>query len=266
MHSVTRTALKKLFSDPRFNVMDGLDVYIGDYSKPDPIDPAIVRTLVQARYIFNPPATRVNAEGYVEDVPAASRGGGGDNRTRSPTAQPAAGAAPGAHRRCRYRRARAHTGDAAAIGTGAQDNEHRRSSTVPFCTCNGTMPLDATRSRARSSCPTLRVAHDAVPEGARALSPTRVARRRRRRLHAGAAAVRRRRRKRPARRRRSASSTSARPPAGRPRRAPRRRRSPRCSPLAALPDPEPVPRVSYQSEGQLLIVGPRMPRCTGRTR
>lgn len=62
-------ALKKLFSDPRFNVMDGLDVYIDDYSKPDPIDPAIVRTLNQARYIFNPPPTRVNAEGHVEDVP-----------------------------------------------------------------------------------------------------------------------------------------------------------------------------------------------------
>ena len=66
---VKRDALKRLFSDPRFNVMDGLDVYIDDYSKPDPIDPAIVRTLVQARYIFDPPATRVTAEGFIEDVP-----------------------------------------------------------------------------------------------------------------------------------------------------------------------------------------------------
>ena len=67
--AMKRGALKKLFSDPRFNVMDGLDVYIADYSIPDPIDPAVVRTLTQARYIFNPPATRVNAAGYVEDVP-----------------------------------------------------------------------------------------------------------------------------------------------------------------------------------------------------
>jgi len=67
--ALRRGALKKLFTDPRFNVMDGLDVYIGDYSKPDPIDPAVVRTLMQARYIFNPPPTRVTAEGYVEDVP-----------------------------------------------------------------------------------------------------------------------------------------------------------------------------------------------------
>ena len=32
-----RKALKTLFRDPHFNVMDGLDVYIDDYSKPDPI-------------------------------------------------------------------------------------------------------------------------------------------------------------------------------------------------------------------------------------
>jgi hypothetical protein len=29
--------MRKLFSDPRFNVMDGLDIYIDDYSKPDPM-------------------------------------------------------------------------------------------------------------------------------------------------------------------------------------------------------------------------------------
>jgi hypothetical protein len=32
-----REALKTLLQDPRFNVMDGLDVYIDDYSKPDPL-------------------------------------------------------------------------------------------------------------------------------------------------------------------------------------------------------------------------------------
>ena len=31
--------MKKLFADPHYNVMDGLDVYIDDYSKPDPIPP-----------------------------------------------------------------------------------------------------------------------------------------------------------------------------------------------------------------------------------
>src|SRR5438067_2836641 len=67
--SLKRTALKKLLRDPRFNAMDGLDVYIDDYSKPDPIDPDVVSKLMQARYIFNPPQTRVNEAGVVEDVP-----------------------------------------------------------------------------------------------------------------------------------------------------------------------------------------------------
>ena len=35
--ALRRQALKTLFSDPRYNIMDGLDVYIDDYSKPDPL-------------------------------------------------------------------------------------------------------------------------------------------------------------------------------------------------------------------------------------
>jgi hypothetical protein len=34
---VRNLAMKKLFTDPHFNVMDGLDIYIDDYGKPDPI-------------------------------------------------------------------------------------------------------------------------------------------------------------------------------------------------------------------------------------
>jgi hypothetical protein len=67
--SLRRAALRKLFRDPRFNVMDGLDVYIDDYSKSEPIPPEIVERLVAARNIFFPPQTRVNAQGHVEDVP-----------------------------------------------------------------------------------------------------------------------------------------------------------------------------------------------------
>ena len=69
--SVKRQALKQLFRDPRFNVMDGLDVYVDDYSQPDPISPEVVRELMQARYVFDPPQTRVTGDGTVEDVPAA---------------------------------------------------------------------------------------------------------------------------------------------------------------------------------------------------
>lgn len=62
-------ALRKLFSDPRFNVMDGLDVYIDDYGKFEPIPPELVKQLRHAKYLFDPPKTRVNADGHVEDVP-----------------------------------------------------------------------------------------------------------------------------------------------------------------------------------------------------
>lgn len=44
-----QSALKKLFHDPHFNVMDGLDTYIDDYSKPDPIPEAMLRTLEHAK-------------------------------------------------------------------------------------------------------------------------------------------------------------------------------------------------------------------------
>lgn len=47
--SVKRAALKKLFSDPRFNVMDGLDTYIDDYSKDDPIPPEMLAGLQHSR-------------------------------------------------------------------------------------------------------------------------------------------------------------------------------------------------------------------------
>jgi len=67
--ALKREALKKLFRDPRFNVMDGLDIYIGDYSQPDPISPEMVRELHHVRSFFAPPKTRVNAQGFVEDVP-----------------------------------------------------------------------------------------------------------------------------------------------------------------------------------------------------
>jgi hypothetical protein len=69
--NLKRQALRKLLHDPRFNVMDGLDVYIDDYSVPSPLEPDVMRGLAQARYIFEPPQTRVNAAGHVEDVPPA---------------------------------------------------------------------------------------------------------------------------------------------------------------------------------------------------
>ena len=45
---VRNAAMKKLFSDPHFNVMDGLDTYIDDYGKPDPIPPSMLRRMTQS--------------------------------------------------------------------------------------------------------------------------------------------------------------------------------------------------------------------------
>jgi hypothetical protein len=63
-----RAALRKLFADPHFNTMDGLDVYIDDYSKFEPITPEVLKQLQHVRYLFDPPKTRVNEHGHVEDI------------------------------------------------------------------------------------------------------------------------------------------------------------------------------------------------------
>ena len=45
------SALKKLFADPHFNRMDGLDIYIDDYTKPDPMPRAMLARLNQSRLL-----------------------------------------------------------------------------------------------------------------------------------------------------------------------------------------------------------------------
>ena len=49
--SVRNAAVKKLFTDPHFNVMDGLDTYIDDYSKSDPIPEAMLRQMTSAKFL-----------------------------------------------------------------------------------------------------------------------------------------------------------------------------------------------------------------------
>lgn len=52
--SVKRSAMKKLFSNPHFNVMDGLDIYIADYSQPDPLPVGMLASLRHAEALLNP--------------------------------------------------------------------------------------------------------------------------------------------------------------------------------------------------------------------
>jgi hypothetical protein len=61
---VKNAALKKLFSDPHYNVMDRLDVYIDDYSQPDPMPESMLRQLASAKFLglFKDEETRDDAD------------------------------------------------------------------------------------------------------------------------------------------------------------------------------------------------------------
>ncbi len=48
---VRNAAMKKLFADPHFNVMDRMDVYVDDYSQPDPIPAAMLRQMASAKFL-----------------------------------------------------------------------------------------------------------------------------------------------------------------------------------------------------------------------
>ena len=64
--AVKNAALKKLFADPHYNVMDGLDTYIDDYGKPDPIPAAMLRQMAQSH------ALGLFADEQQADVPTAA--------------------------------------------------------------------------------------------------------------------------------------------------------------------------------------------------
>jgi len=69
---VKREALKVLMRDPRFNVMDGLDVYIDDYSKPDPIPAEWMSQLSQLARLgdYRPPEAEIAEKGENAPAPA----------------------------------------------------------------------------------------------------------------------------------------------------------------------------------------------------
>lgn len=49
--AVRNAAMKKLFSDPHYNVMDRLDIYIDDYSQPDPLPASVLRKMASAQFL-----------------------------------------------------------------------------------------------------------------------------------------------------------------------------------------------------------------------
>ena len=48
---VRNAAMKKLFADPHFNVMDRMDVYIDDYNLSEPIPEAMLRQMASAQFL-----------------------------------------------------------------------------------------------------------------------------------------------------------------------------------------------------------------------
>jgi Protein of unknown function (DUF3306) len=71
--SIKRAALKQLFRDPRFNIMDGLDTYIDDYTQPDPIPPAMLEGLMERRVSFLLPEPEVDVDVRTVDEGAGDR-------------------------------------------------------------------------------------------------------------------------------------------------------------------------------------------------
>jgi hypothetical protein len=48
---VKNAAMKKLFADPHYNVMDRLDIYIDDYTQPDPLPASMLRKMASAKFL-----------------------------------------------------------------------------------------------------------------------------------------------------------------------------------------------------------------------
>jgi hypothetical protein len=72
---VKNAAMKKLFADPHFNVMDRMDVYIDDYSQPDPIPQAMLRQLASAKFLNlfeEDEDAKKEAHAAVSDIPQAN--------------------------------------------------------------------------------------------------------------------------------------------------------------------------------------------------
>ena len=64
--AVRNAAMKKLFADPHYNVMDRLDIYIDDYSQSDPLPLSMLRKMASAQFL------NLVDEGPEGPVPTAS--------------------------------------------------------------------------------------------------------------------------------------------------------------------------------------------------
>ena len=73
---VRNAAMKKLFADPHFNVMDGLDIYIDDYSRPDPMPAGMLGKMASAQFLkLVPEPGQEGAERPAQDPHAREEAG-----------------------------------------------------------------------------------------------------------------------------------------------------------------------------------------------
>lgn len=76
---VRNLAMKKLFADPHFNVMDGLDIYIDDYTQPDPLPAGMLQKMASAHamgfFAQDPAAQQPGPQGEVPDPTAGVASG-----------------------------------------------------------------------------------------------------------------------------------------------------------------------------------------------
>ena len=125
--ALRRKALHKLFSDPHFNQMDGLDIYIDDYSRPDPIPPEILAKLQHAReWLADDAAAGPAPDGateFVDAVPVDHEGGQAATAAEAASAQGrSAQAADASDGRC---------GDELAAGEAASESQREPGQNAP---------------------------------------------------------------------------------------------------------------------------------------
>ncbi len=93
---VRNAAMKKLFAAPEFNVMDGLDIYIDDYSRPSPMPASMLRKMAQTAFLglVDRPAAGSAANASVNARPDAPAGA--PAAVSEPPIPPTPGEEPGA--------------------------------------------------------------------------------------------------------------------------------------------------------------------------
>lgn len=116
---VHRAAMKKLFAEPHFNVMDGLDIYIADYNVASPVSAGMLASFAHAHTTLNPTAAWQSAGAETVPLPVRTAPESAQQDTDAAGQDDAAeaGGAPGIGRKDDLIDADASPSDAAVQGS-----------------------------------------------------------------------------------------------------------------------------------------------------